>query len=194
MDPAELAAVIAAAQAGEPAAFDRLIDAYAARLFGYLQRVTGSRTDAEDLLQDVFVRLVRAIGRYEHRDNFEAFLFRIAANLCHDHRRRRRRDQSTASLDAAGDEEEKASGSRILSGRPAPPEQDLEQAETARRLQVALAALPAAEREVVLLRHFTDLSFKEIAAALGTPLGTALARAHRGLIRLRDMVRDSRHD
>ena len=61
-------------------------------------------------------------------------------------------------------------------------------------LQQALARLPAAEREVVMLRHFSQLSFAEIAEAMGTPLGTALARGHRGLAKLREWMTPARNE
>ncbi|HOB74391.1 MAG TPA: sigma-70 family RNA polymerase sigma factor [Phycisphaerae bacterium] len=188
MEPAELADVIARAQRGEPAAFDALINAYATRLYGYFYRLTGSRHDAEDLLQEVFVRLVRMIGHYEHDGRFDGWLFRIATNLVRDQARRAKTRLIGEGLHAWQDGSER----RGFHERPDPmarqPSESLEQAEDADRLQWAIAQLPEAEREVILLRHFAQLSFREIAEQMGTPLGTALARAHRGLARLRELM------
>ena len=83
-DAAQLTDVIERAQRREPDAFDTLVDLYSSRLFGYLYRRTGSRHDAEDMLQEVFVRLVRTLDRYTHDGRFEAWLFRIATNLIRD--------------------------------------------------------------------------------------------------------------
>jgi RNA polymerase sigma-70 factor, ECF subfamily len=191
MDAAELADVIARARRREPAAFDALVTAYGDRLYGYFYRLTGSRHDAEDLLQEVFIRLVRMIGRYQHDGRFEGWLFRIATNLVRDRVRRSKTGRPAA--DSSG-----ARGARgeaeSMGERPDPaaerPSASLERAENIDRLQQAIGELPEAEREVILLRHFAQLSFKEIAEQMGTPLGTALARAHRGLAKLRELMAD----
>lgn len=191
MEGEALAEAIRNAQRGDSRAYDLLVDWYAGRLFGFLFRLTGSRHDAEDLMQEVFVRLVRMIGAYNHDGRFEAWLFRIAANLARDRARRAVRSPkaapsggSTGFDDAAGGDpfEEIAdrAGETGLSR--------LESAEDADRLNAALAALSDSEREVILLRHFSQLSFKEIADLMDTPLGTALARGHRGLQRLRELM------
>lgn len=190
----ELAQVIGRAKAGDPEAFDRIVDAFAARLYGYLYRLTGSRDDADDLLQEVFLRVVRTIGGYDHDGRFVGWLFRIATNLARDRVRRLGRTPQILRLEPApaskaGNNE--AAGwyeSGDLS-QPAP-DAPMVLREAVDALQTALAELPAAEREVVMLRHFSDLSFAEIAKAMGTPLGTALARAHRGLSKLRKIMVD----
>lgn len=179
-----LAALIAGARRGDAACFEGLVDRYADRLYGYFFRLGGSRSDAEDLLQEVFLRLVSAIGRYEHQDHFDAFLFRIATNLYRDHVRRTRR--SGCDLRLVGDALELEENVRAPGRTGVPqPSRRLEESERRDRMQEAMASLPAHERQVIALRHFSDMSFKQIAAIMGTPLGTALARAHRGLARLR---------
>ncbi|GMU23759.1 MAG: hypothetical protein AMXMBFR13_38370 [Phycisphaerae bacterium] len=189
MDTDQLAEVIARAREKEPAAFDALVEIYATRLYGYFYRLTGSRHDAEDLLQELFVRLVRMIGRYEHDGRFDGWLFRIATNLVRDRVRRARQVKVIRWEPAPGAELEEADP---LASRPDPlacdPRDGLERSEQVDSMQRALARLPEAEREVLLLRHFSQLSFREIAELMGTPLGTALARAHRGLARLREMM------
>lgn len=176
----ELSAAIAGAQAGQAEAFDVLIDAFSKRLFGYFYRLTASRPEAEDLLQELFVRLVHAIRSYEHEGRFDAFLFRIATNLYRDRLRVQRRSGRPASLD------ELEAGERpAWPATAAAPQAHLERREQARLLDAAVQALPEHEREVVVLRHFSDMSFKDIAELLQAPLGTVLARAHRGLQRIR---------
>ncbi|MEP0842741.1 MAG: sigma-70 family RNA polymerase sigma factor [Phycisphaerae bacterium] len=189
MDEAELADVIARARRQEPAAFDTLISAYSDRLYGFFYRLTGSRHDAEDLLQEVFIRVVRTIGRYEHAGRFDGWLFRIAANLLRDRVRRSRRGKP--SDDHTG-ERVGPEPAESLANRPDPAQDDpasaLQRAEATDRLQRAIDRLPPAEREVIMLRHFSQLPFREIAEMMDTPLGTALARAHRGLARLRELM------
>ncbi|MEE8168911.1 MAG: sigma-70 family RNA polymerase sigma factor, partial [Phycisphaerae bacterium] len=130
-----------------------------------------------------FVRLIGTLGAYRDLGRFEPWLFRVAANLARDRiRRSRRRPASSAAEDVLADPLDHATPPAI------DPHEMLERSEAADRLNAALERLPAGEREVVLLRHFSSLSFKEIADVMDTPIGTALARAHRGLARLRGMM------
>jgi len=189
MEAARLADLIRRAQRREPAAFDALVEAYSARLYGYFYRLTASRHEAEDLLQELFVRLVRMIDRYEHSDRFDGWVFRIATNLARDRIRRVRRVGVPRGASEAGTEgsdrvEELADTAADQPG------ESMERTEKLDRMQRAIQQLPDAEREVILLRHFSQMPFREIAAMMGTPLGTALARAHRGLARLRELMAD----
>lgn len=194
MEADRLASLIERAKRRDPPAFDALVDEYGPRLLGYLYRLTGVRDDAEDLLQELFVRLVRTLPQYDHDGRFEAWIFRIATNLARDRVRRSRRTPAVLSLDAdrAGraDVGDVPTWQELADLSLPPPETPLELREDADALQRALARLPALEREVVMLRHFSGMSFAEIAEAMGTPLGTALARAHRGLGKLREMMED----
>jgi len=196
MEPDVLAVLVDRAKSQDPAAYDALVDHFGPRLHGYLYRLTGSGDDAEELLGDLFVRLVRMIGSYTHDGRFEAWLFRIATNLARDRVRRARRAPVTLSLDTEssgnGQGEGGSSWEDSASLSHPPPKDPLVLREDMDRLQQAVARLPEAEREVILLRHFSGLSFAEIAEAMGTPLGTALARAHRGLGKLRALMGDGR--
>lgn len=190
MTPTRLADLIQRAQAHDPDAFDDLIDAFGTRLHGYLYRLIGSRDDADDLLQDVFLRVVRMIGSYRHDDRFEGWLFRIATNLVRDQIRRTGRGPRVIPFETGTSRSEQAgAGWSETEDDSAPaPESSMQLADDVDALQKGLAKLPEAEREVIMLRHFSDLSFAEIAEAMETPLGTALARAHRGLQKLRDLM------
>jgi len=177
--------VIQRAQKLDPSAFDEIVDAYASRLCGFFHRLLGKNADAEDLTQEVFVRLVRSIGSYKESGRFEAWLFRIAANLARDRVRSSKR--SLTIVETSGGDEDNGLGaldSPDQRGASAP-DRALQREEQATRLQRAIDRLPQGEREVVLLRHYGELSFAEIAEYMDTPIGTALARAHRGLAKLR---------
>lgn len=191
MDGEALDRAISGAQKGEAACLDRLVEHFAGRIFGFLFRMTGSRHDAEDLMQEVFVRLVRMIGAYQHDGRFEAWLFRIAANLARDRLRRSRRGPrfvSPATGNENGDSGAGLPGFEELSSGIEAVDSRLMHREEMDALNAALFELPEAEREVVMLRHFSQMSFKEIADATGVPLGTALARGHRGLGKLRAIM------
>lgn len=182
MEPAGLDGLLQRARRHDPEALHALFDLYHRRVFGLLYRLTGSRDSAEDLLQETFLRLVRHIGSYDHAGRFEAWLFRIAANLARDHARKHRRRGPTASLDGDAD------GTGLLdrlAAEPDDPASGLLAEEQRRRLAELLERLSPQDREILMLRHYGELSFQEIAELLGIPLGTALARAHRALKRLR---------
>ena len=191
MDSQRLRAVIASAQAGDPEAYRVLLDTYGRRLYGYFLRATGSHHDAEDLLGEVMLRLVARLGKYDDRGRFEPWLFRIAANMVRDRIRRMRSNPPAVSLSAEGDSGAKRAD-QLLADTDAV-ETGLLAEEASADLQAALAKLDATTRDMILLRHFGQMSFKEIAEVFECPLGTALARVHRGLRALRRIM-DLQHD
>jgi len=174
----------------DPEALDEIVEKLAPRLFAFLFRLTGRRTEAEELVQEVFLRVVRWIDRYEHDGRFEPWLFRIASNAFRDRKRHERRHPPPASLDGGTEDGEVERGDdAALTDRDGPaPEAKVMREEDVDRLDRALQRLSEAEREVVLLRHYSGMSFEEIAVLMETPLGTALARAHRGLKKLREWM------
>ncbi len=188
MDAVVLDDLIRRARQRDSAAFETLVEIYSPRLYGYFYRLTGRREDAEDLLQEAFVRVVRMISRYEHDNRFDAWLFRIATNLVRDRVRRQRRSADAGASGARQDEP--GILEEVADNEVDRPDDVLETTEQVDRLQWALKQLPEAEREVILLRHFSQMSFREVAEAMGTPLGTALARAHRGLAKLRRLMNE----
>ncbi|MFO0839840.1 MAG: sigma-70 family RNA polymerase sigma factor [Phycisphaerae bacterium] len=184
MDHGRLNELLERGRRGDGEALGELVDRYSPRVFGMVLRLTGSRDTAEELVQETFLRVVRTLEAYEHGGKFEAWLFRIAANLARDHVRRQRRRGLMSALDADGqscDFPEAISDARQYN----PPDVRLERAEDGARLEAALARLGDLDREILMLRHHSDLSFREIAQMLRIPLGTALARAHRALQRLK---------
>ncbi|MGE3180841.1 MAG: RNA polymerase sigma factor [Phycisphaerae bacterium] len=176
----------------DPAALAQIVALYGPRVFGLLKKVTGNPDLADDLLQETFLRMVRRIADYEPTGKFESWLFSIAINLVRDHIRRNRRRGNVYSLDEAEDE-----GSAVAQGSPhhrseaPPPEAIVLRAEQVARLERAFERLGPSERELLSLRHYGDLSFRDIADMLGIPLGTALARGHRALQKLRAILEET---
>lgn len=189
MEPTGFERLIRRACRLEPDALQELVAHYSPRVYGLLFRLTGSRDTADDLLQETFLRMVRTISEYKHDGRFEAWLFRIAANLARDYLRQTRRRGKMIRL---GDEEraDVATLQIASAGHNTDAEKAAIGAEDQERLQGAMADLQDLDREIILLRHYSELSFNEIADLLNVPLGTALARAHRALKRLRKLLDD----
>jgi len=155
-----------------------LLRRYEGDVYGYLVRLLGNRHDAEDAAQNAFVSAVRSLPRYRERGTFKSWLFRIAHREGGRVLRRRRRSRESVGLH----------GAEALDAMPADldtPDCDLLSREDVVRVRAALERLPNKEREVVVLRAFSELTFKEIATATGCPIGTALARMRRATGRLR---------
>jgi RNA polymerase sigma-70 factor (ECF subfamily) len=175
---AHLARVIAGCQSGDADSFARIVDMYAGRCYGYFYRLTGDRNLSDELLSELFVRLVQKMGSYKG-GAFESWLFRIARNIFHDYLRGKRRHKKL--LTARRTELELESEPDEL------PRSDTSD-EQLSRLQSRLQRLDTDTRELIMLRFYSELSFKEIAAIRSEPLGTALSKLHRGLKKLRGLM------
>lgn len=186
MELERLASLIASAQSGKPEGFAALLDAYGQRLYGYFFRATGNHHDAEDLLGEMTLRLVQRLKSYDDRGRFEPWLFRIAANMVRDRIRRGKTNPSAVSLSAEDD----SGGAMVeqLAGDGPAAEDQMHATEASVELHEALEKLDETTRQMILLRHFGEMSFKEIAEIFECPLGTVLARVHRGLKSLRTLM------
>jgi RNA polymerase sigma-70 factor, ECF subfamily len=192
MDARAIAELLARCQAGDKTAWDTLVDAYWQRLFGYALRATGNAELAQDLVQETFLRIVQRLGRYDDQGKFEAWLFRILVNLVRDHGRSRSRHptQSTV-IESDG---ERIEMTDEVAGKVPAPHEPLHHREEVDALQAALRKLPEGDRQILMLRHFADMPFKDIARTLNCPIGTVLARAHRALGKLRGLMEVTHHD
>ncbi|HPA18844.1 MAG TPA: sigma-70 family RNA polymerase sigma factor [Verrucomicrobiae bacterium] len=174
-------ALVGATRAGDGDAFAKIIDIYGRRILSYCYRMCGS--GAEDLAQEIFVKLHLAIPQFDPDRALSPFLFRIAHNHCLDALRKRR--VPTIPLDPAGDAFDP--GSRIPDPGPSPV--DLAgRAELARAVERALESLPPPYRSVLVLRHVDGLSYEEISEALGLPMATVKIRIHRGREKLQQIL------
>lgn len=190
--PDNLASLLARCQRGDTDAFERVFGLYRGPIYSYLARTTGDRHLAEDFLQDVFLRMVENIGRYQESGRFEAWIFRIAANRVRDWARRKSRTERVGGATMAGEDEE--ASAPVDRPVEAPPEAAMMQREDVTRLEAAMASLDEEEREILMLRHYSELSFREISELKGSPIGTVLARSHRALLKLRERMNGPQHD
>ncbi len=163
---------------GDEAAFATLVRRYEPKLFVYVGQIVGMGEEARDLVQEAFIRVWCNLGQYDPRFRFSTWLFRIAHNLAIDHLRRRK--QPLVSLEFGEDDEGEERRLDPADDR-RDPLGNLENSELARALSREIRALPAAYRELVVLRHLVGLSYNEIAELKSLPLGTVknkLFRAH----------------
>src|SRR5262249_17883161 len=169
---------------GNPRAFELLLARHERKVWNFLRRSVGDATLAEDLLQEVFLRVIRAQAEWKGEAKFTTWVYAIARNLCIDHARRAvHRD--ARSLDAptrANDEASETLHDRLADGG-----RDAEgltsDAQVRVRVDEAVAALPPDQREVFLLREVMDMPFAEIASVVGAPEPTVKSRMRYALER-----------
>jgi RNA polymerase sigma-70 factor (ECF subfamily) len=170
--------------ADDPAgAFEDLVRVYQDRLFAFAFRLTGSRQDAEEVVQDALVRAYRALSGYGSERvrtlRLKPWLYRITLNVSRN-RRRGRRLETVPLADDAGD--------LMVDASAMPPDRVHEGNEQRRELASLVAALPVRYRAAVILRHVNGLGYTDAALALGQPVGTVKSNASRGLARLRRLL------
>ena len=168
------------ARRGDLKSFSSLVARHSKWLTAYLRGVTPTLADAEDAVQETWVKVIRSCGSYRG-GSVRAYLTRVARSAAID--RFRRNGHSTVSVDAAD-----ADGATLAETLPddAPsPGEAFESRATLEDVRRAIGALPEHHREVLLMRIEAELSFKEIAETLGIPLGTALTWMHAATVRLK---------
>lgn len=161
-------------------AFSELVSRYADRIFNLAYRMTGNRSEAEDMAQDAFLRAYRGLPSFRPGSPFAAWLYRIAVNVCLSQRRQERAatepiDENEALIDPAAAVDDVA-----------------EQREVQETVQQAILSLPAMYRAVVILYHLEDRSYEDIATLLDLPVNTVRTHLYRGRAMLRERLAASR--
>lgn len=179
-------------RARDSAAFNEVMERYKAKVYNYLLRMMGNAADAEDLTQEVFVRLYTSLDSFRSQASLNTWLFRIAGNLCIDHFRRAKKHRVIAfSLDEPHDAEGAETGggqAYEASDTTYEPHRVAEQAETAQQIQQALGQLPEKLRAVLILHDIEGLPYEEIAQVVGCPLGTVKSRLFNARLQLRQRL------
>jgi RNA polymerase sigma-70 factor (ECF subfamily) len=179
-------------QAGDRLAFASLVARHKTPVFNFILRQVRERPVAEDLTQDVFVRVVQSASTFKHEARFATWMYAIARNLCVDHvRRHSHRRVASLEQPVARDGEERGAtlAERVADGRPeASAERVLVNADIADRVNRAVEALPAEQREVFLLRQVARVPFKDIARMTGVPENTVKSRMRYALERLQEAL------
>lgn len=177
--------LIRRAQAGDGAALEALIVSQQRYVYSVALGVMKNPTDAADMTQEAFLRVVRALGTYREETRFTTWLYRLVVNVCLDELRRRKRPVD--SLDGSGswDDDEEPTHERVADrDRWSQPETSLELRESAVELRRALADLARAQRVALTLHYFEDMPDVEIARVMGVPVNTVKSHIHRGKAKL----------
>jgi RNA polymerase sigma-70 factor (ECF subfamily) len=168
--------------AGEQQAWQQLVVSQHRRIYAICYRFTGCGTDAEDLTQDVFLKVYKNLPSFDAtKGSFQTWITTLTRNLLVDHFRRTRLDRATDSLDATfdGEDDGPTMAERLADPRPSQ-EQHVAGLELKVRIQAALAELSPELREAVILRDLEDMDYKEISQVLRIPEGTVKSRISRG--------------
>ena len=166
---------------GDQSAFNQLVLKYRNRVMGVATRMLGNRVEAEDLAQDVFVKVYHGLKEFKQESLFSTWLYRITANSCLNHQRRKRRERQA---NEALDESE-----LTLSDSTSDPHIALEEKQLKLCLEKAIQALPREQKIVLILRDIEGLSYEAIADSLGVELGTVRSRLHRARLGVQGSVK-----
>ena len=179
-----------------PQAFESLVREHQSMVFRTLSRMTGAGPHVEDLAQEVFLRLYRALPEFRGDSALTTYLYRIVVNVAQDEWKRRRRDREfIAAAPVSSLEEDDSSGwlenmpGDTLHGHARTPEQLLSDAQLQDAVDAALLALSEPERAVLVLYHQEDCSYEAISAALEMPINTVRTHLHRGRKRMSTLLR-----
>jgi RNA polymerase sigma-70 factor (ECF subfamily) len=171
--PDSIDSLIARCLRGDQLAWERLVATHRKKVFNVAYKFVGRHEEAEDLTQDIFLKVFRSLSTFDRRANFQTWLISVSRNLCIDYYRSVRKERQT--VDRGVDPNELAPASHEPG-----PIAALEHRDRVELLRQAMAALPETLRTAVLLRDIQELSYQEIADTLGLPEGTVKSRINRG--------------
>jgi RNA polymerase sigma-70 factor, ECF subfamily len=184
IDGAEL---VKRAKAGDGAAWEDIVSTFSRRIFNLAYRFTSSPDAAEDLTQDVFIRVYRSLDQYDSKQGDLAnWLMRLARNLIIDDYRHRQRNPQNSMADAVDDHQYHLRSAGSSAHR------EMERKELANQVQIGIDKLPEDLRTCVILRDIEELTYQEIVDVLKIPEGTVKSRINRGRIELAKILRRMR--
>jgi RNA polymerase sigma-70 factor (ECF subfamily) len=178
----DIDALIARCLSGDQVAWDQIVRQHWRKVFNLAYKFVGRHDEAEDLTQDIFLKIFKALHTFDRRANFQTWLISISRNLCIDHYRSVRKERETMARDVDASELSPVSRERGPYGQ-------LEQLDLKHLIKRALAELPPTLREAVMLRDLQEFSYQEISAQLGLPEGTVKSRINRGRLELARQLR-----
>ena len=190
IDPADPdASLVKAFQAGDKAAFDGLVLRYQDRVFRTCLGILGDHDEADDLAQEVFIKVYRSLDRFRFEAKFSTWLYRITVNMCRNKLSSAgfRFKRKTMSIDAPDDCE--GEGRIDLPGRSMSPAAEVHRNETAGLIRDAIGSLSEDRKQIVVLRDIEGLSYEEVAQATGYSIGTVKSKLSRAREQLRQKLK-----
>ena len=181
-DAQAVAMLVRRCVAGDAVAWEEIVLRYNRRIYNICYRFAGSADDAQDLTQEVFIKMYRTLNSYDvGRGAFMTWVTTITRNLLVDHFRKSKQDRMTDSIDGAPSEHEDAMPlSDQIQDKGLPPDARVQSREARETVHRALQKLSPELREAVILRDLQDMDYKEVAAVLKVPEGTVKSRINRG--------------
>jgi RNA polymerase sigma-70 factor (ECF subfamily) len=181
-DTQVVAALLRRCISGDAVAWEEIVQRYHRRIYNICYRFAGSADDAQDLTQDVFIKMYKTLNTYDvERGAFMTWVTTITRNLLVDHFRKSKYDRMTGSLDTPISEHEDAMPlSAQIEDEALPPDARVQSRETGEVVHQALQKLSPELREAVILRDLQDMDYREIATVLKVPEGTVKSRINRG--------------
>jgi len=166
-------------RSGQPGALERVLDTYEDKVFALVYRMVGA-ADAEDVAQDALVEICKSISTFRGSSSLATWVYRVAANVCLQHRRKHAPQTVPLEEDIAG-----------LAADPSPgPESETLRNETRSQVDAAVESLPPMHRDVVILHELHGLTYRECAGVLQCPVGTVKSRLSSAFRKLRELLRD----
>ncbi len=184
---ADIADLLRRCLEGDEAAWQTVVRTHRRKVFNIAYKFVGNVEEAEDLTQDVFIKVFRSLGTFDRRANFQTWLYSVTRNLCIDHYRSLRKEREALNRDLDVNVLAPASPGRS-------PHQILEAQDQASLLRRGLDRLPEAMRTAVVMRDLRELSYEDIARALALPAGTVKSRISRGRAELARQIQAIRHE
>ena len=180
--PATHDSLIEQCLAGDQLAWEQIVRQNWRKVFNVAYKFVGKHDEAEDLTQDIFLKIFKALKTFDRRANFQTWIISISRNLCIDHYRSVRKERQTIARDVDSNDLQPATSDRG-------PYAQAEHQDLRAQLRQALETLPITLRTAVVLRDLQELSYQEIADRLGLPEGTVKSRINRGRIELAHQLR-----
>jgi RNA polymerase sigma-70 factor (ECF subfamily) len=185
--PESIATLIQRCLKGDQLAWEAIVRQYRRKVFNVAYKFVGRHEEAEDLTQDIFLKIFKSLNTFDSRANFQTWLISVSRNLCIDHYRSVRKERETIDRDVDASElmpVSKTPGQMAV----------MEQRDRVELLREAMSALPKTLRTAVLLRDIQELSYHEIAQKLHLPEGTVKSRINRGRNELARQIKKLRGD
>lgn len=189
-DPDEDFRLVALAQKGDMLSYDALVTRHRGRIFAMIRNMIHQEADAWDLSQEVFIKAWHALPRFEAKAKFSTWIYRIAHNAVYDWTRKRKIESAGELNDEIFERERIDSASFTTPGGGESPDDSMSLGELRKKIEIALSKLSPEHREVVVLKDVQGLSYKEIAEAMSTSLGTVMSRLFYARQKLQTLLKD----